>query len=189
VRALLAAGCALALLLVAPGGAAAQGEPPWQAAQRLQERLFSAQSALLLGEPASTRAAGVQRLYRGELARRLRADSPAADRTVRRALFQARRAVRAGDEVALAAARGRLRAALLRGSYDVAIAAVRVGDAARARDWLLLREFHQATRFTRPGRGRHAGRARAGAPGMGAAPGAAGREEGSARRLPGPPHG
>jgi high-affinity iron transporter len=53
--------------------------------------------------------------------------------------------------VALAAARGRLRAALLRGSYDVAIAAVRVGDAARARDWLLLREFRQATRFTRPG--------------------------------------
>jgi hypothetical protein len=57
VRALLAAGFALALLLVVSGGAAAQGEPPWQAAQRVQERLFSAQSALLLGEPASTRAA------------------------------------------------------------------------------------------------------------------------------------
>ena len=28
---------------------------------------------------------------------------------------------------------------------------MRAGDAARARDWLLLREFREATRFTRPG--------------------------------------
>ena len=55
--ALLAAGLVLAVLLVAPAGAFAQSEPPWQAAQRIQERLFSAQSALLLGEPASERAA------------------------------------------------------------------------------------------------------------------------------------
>ena len=150
--ALLAAGLALVVLLVAPAGAFAQAEPPWQAAQRIQERLFSAQSALLLGEPASKRAAArAQRLYRGELARRLRADAPQADRAARRALRDARSAVRAGDQTALAAARGRLRAALLRGSYAVTVAAVRAGDAARARNWLLLREFRQATRFTRPG--------------------------------------
>ena len=53
--------------------------------------------------------------------------------------------------MALAAARGRLRAALLRGSYAVTVASVRAGDAERAATWLLLREFRKATRFTRPG--------------------------------------
>jgi high-affinity iron transporter len=60
-------------------------------------------------------------------------------------------AVIARDDVALAAARGRLRAALLRGSYAVTLAAARRGDSGTAAGWLLLREFRKATRFTRPG--------------------------------------
>ncbi len=153
-RALRALGLALGALLAvaAPAGAATQGEPPWQGAQRIQERLFAAQSALLLGDADAARSAErAGRSYGGELSRGLRRDAPAADLTVRRALAQARRAARASDQTALAAARGSLRAALLSGSYDVTLAAVRAGDAARARDWLLLREFREATRFTRPG--------------------------------------
>ncbi len=57
----------------------------------------------------------------------------------------------AGDGPALAAARTRLRSALLRGSYAVTTAAVRSGDVTTAREWLLIREFRRATRFTRPG--------------------------------------
>jgi high-affinity iron transporter len=60
-------------------------------------------------------------------------------------------AVLARDDVALASARGRLRAALLRGAYAVTLAAARRGDSSTAARWLLLREFRKATRFTRPG--------------------------------------
>ena len=88
---------------------------------------------------------------RGPLARGLRRDAPGAWRDTLAALAAAERAGGTGDEVALAAARGRLRAALLRGSYEATLAAVRAGDAPRAASWLLLREFRKATRFTRPG--------------------------------------
>ena len=144
---------ALVALLAAPGGAAAQEQPPWQAAQRMQEALFTAQTDLLLDEAASggRAAARARALYRGELASALRTEAPAADRDVRAALRAAERAFAQEDQAALAAARGRLHTALLRGSYAVTVAAVRARDAARARDWLLLREFREATRFTRPG--------------------------------------
>jgi len=150
VRALVATVLAVGLL-TAPAGAAAS--PPWQAAQRMQDLAFDAQSALLLDEPGSAlrltqRAA---REFRGPLAGGLRRDAPAADRATRAALAAAARAARVHDESALAAARGRLRAALLRGSFAVTVAAVRAGDARRAATWLLLREFRKATRFTRPG--------------------------------------
>jgi high-affinity iron transporter len=152
VRRSLALLAALLALLVAPGAAAAQELPPWQAAQRIQEQLFSAQTELLLDEADGLRAGRRARaLYRGKLARSLRAEAPAADRDVRAALRTADRALADADQAALAAARGRLHAALMRGSYDVTVAAVRAGDAARARDWLLIREFREATRFTRPG--------------------------------------
>ena len=138
--------------LAAPGAAAAQELPPWQAAQRMQEQLFEAQTELLLDESsAAPRAERVRALYRGELERSLRLDAPGADRDIRAALSAAERALADGDQAALAAARGRLHTALMRGSYAVTVAAVRASDAARARDWLLLREFREATRFTRPG--------------------------------------
>ena len=61
------------------------------------------------------------------------------------------RAAADGDAEALAAARGTLRGALLRGAFAATLAAVRDGDAEAARSWLLLREFRAATRLTRPG--------------------------------------
>jgi high-affinity iron transporter len=143
----------LAFALLAATAAAAPASPPWQSAQRVQDLVFDAQSAVLLDEPHSAlrlveRARGQ---LRGPLARGLRRDAPAADRATRAALADAARAARARDETALAAARGRLRAALLRGSYAVTLASVRAGEARRAAAWLLLREFRKATRFTRPG--------------------------------------
>ena len=54
--------------------------------------------------------------------------------------------------MALAAARGRLRAALLSGSYAVTVAAVRAGRRPSAPEpGCCIREFRKATRFTRPG--------------------------------------
>jgi high-affinity iron transporter len=150
--ALVAAAALAAAALAAPAGAAAAG-PPWQAAQRMQDLVFDAQSALLLDEPSS--AVGLVRKARrqlsGPLAQGLRGDGPDAYRDVRAALADAARHAEARDEIGLAAARGRLRAALLRGSYGVTTAAASAGDADTAGTWLLLREFRKATRFTRPG--------------------------------------
>ena len=87
----------------------------------------------------------------GPLAAGLSQDAPGARREALAAVAAARRAALATDEVALAAARGRLRGALMRGSYAVTLAAVRADDPGRAATWLLLREFRKATRFTRPG--------------------------------------
>ena len=81
----------------------------------------------------------------------LREHDPAADDAARAALRRARQAAAAGDAAALAAARGALRGALLRGAFAATVAAVRAGDVATARSWLLLREFRAATRLTRPG--------------------------------------
>ena len=143
----------LAFGVLAAPAAAAPATPPWQAAQRMQDLAFDAQSALLLDEPRSA-VRLVQRAraqLRGQLAARLEREAPAAERATRAALAAATRAARARDETALAAARGRLRAALFRGSYAVTLAAVRGNDASGAATWLLLREFRKATRFTRPG--------------------------------------
>ena len=81
----------------------------------------------------------------------MRAADPAADRAVVAALRAAAAAAERGDAVRLAAARGAARAAVFRGSFAATLAAVERGDAAAVRDWLLLREFRTATRFTRPG--------------------------------------
>jgi high-affinity iron transporter len=152
----LAATLAVLGALAAPAAAApadAPAAPPWQAAQRIQDVAFDAQSALLLDEPRSAerlvRRARAQ--LRGQLAAGLRREAPGADRAVRTALASAIAAARERDETALAAARGELRAALFRGSYAVTLAAVEAGDAKTAASWLLLREFRKATRFTRPG--------------------------------------
>ena len=150
----LALGAALAAVaLAAVPPAHAEARPAWQAAQRIQDLVFEAQTALLLDESRSAlrlvdRAAAE---YRGPLASWLRRDAPEAHRSVKAALAAAARAARGRDELGVAAARGRLRAALLRGSYGVTVAAVRAGNAERAAAWLLLRDFRKATRYTRPG--------------------------------------
>jgi high-affinity iron transporter len=158
-------GLALALLPTT----AATAAPAWRSAERMQAALFDAQTALLLEPPATTADAAERRVraaargFRGSLAAGLRSAAAgraagAADQTpggpareVRSALRAAAAGARARDEIALAAARGRLRAALLRGSYAVTTAAVGRGDSSTAARWLLLREFRKATRFTRPG--------------------------------------
>jgi high-affinity iron transporter len=153
VRALAATLLAFAVLAAPAAAAPAPERPPWQAAQRLQDLVFDAQSALLLDEPGSSERLVRRATHelRGPLAQGLQREAPAAARATRAALAAAARAAHARDETALAAARGRLRAALFRGSYAVTLAAVRAGDARAAATWLLLREFRKATRFTRPG--------------------------------------
>ena len=65
------------------------------------------------------------------------------------ALAGAERAVAAGDERALAAAKSLLWTAILATAFDRATEAAARGDAKTARSWLLVREFRPPTRFSR----------------------------------------
>jgi high-affinity iron transporter len=154
---------AIALLLAAAaglafgGGAATaapagRGDQPWEAAEQVNQNLFRAQTAILLGagEGATRRVEAATEAF-GGLERRLGEASGPALAEARSGLAAAAAAARAGDEVGLAAARARVRAALYLGSYRAAVDAAGRGRAAEAGDWLLVRDFRTATRVTRPG--------------------------------------
>jgi len=144
---------ALAALLMGAGGAGAHPHAPWRAAEEVRAALFDAQAELILGTPerAAREVRGARATYDHALARALQIGDAERAAAVRRGLAAAERAAQAGDSVALAAARGAVRAALLHGAYEATLAAVARGEATAARGWLLLREFRTATRFTRPG--------------------------------------
>ncbi|WP_354700756.1 hypothetical protein DSM112329_01043 [Paraconexibacter sp. AEG42_29] len=150
--------CVLVALGTTAAPAAAQtttpgAQPAWRTAEQVRDGLFDAQQALILDGPRQAAAAAdkAATAYSGRLRDGIARADATADRDVRSELALARRAARAGDAPALAAARGAIRAALLRGSAAVTLAAAGRGDAATTREWLLLREFRTATRFTRAG--------------------------------------
>ncbi len=143
-----AAIAALALAFAQPASAA-----PWEQAERIRADLFEAQTSLLLdgGTGATVAVDHARGALAGELERGLRSRSPRELRVIAAQLAAARGAAASRDEVALAAARGRTLAALRHGAYAVTLGATRGGAVAEARAWLLIRDFRQATRFTRPG--------------------------------------
>ncbi|HEY5709242.1 MAG TPA: FTR1 family protein [Solirubrobacterales bacterium] len=136
-----------ALWAASPSGA----EPPWQAADAIRADLAEAQTKQLFDEPTAGPVAAAEAELRGPLRRGLALSAPAELSEIESSLAAARRAGASRDEVGLAAARGRIVAALRRGALAVAVAAALRGDAAAARAWLQIREFRQTTRFTRPG--------------------------------------
>jgi high-affinity iron transporter len=136
-----------ALWAASPSGA----EPPWQAADAIRADLAEAQTKQLFDEPTAGPVAAAEAELRGPLRRGLALSAPAELSEIESSLAAARRAGASRDEVGLAAARGRIVAALRRGALAVAVAAALRGDAAEARAWLQIREFRQTTRFTRPG--------------------------------------
>ena len=147
----------VALALLAPaahaaGGNPENGEQPWAAAEQIRTSLFDARSELLLGDGAAERsAARAREAIAGTLERDLLRFAPAELRDLRGALDGADRAIAATDPVALATAYGTAVAALRRGAYEVTLAQTERDDPRSARQWLLIRDFRQATRFTRPG--------------------------------------
>jgi high-affinity iron transporter len=148
-RAVLIAAAASALL-VAP---AARADPPWQEAENVRAGLFEAQTSLLLDRDGGAQA-GVARArsaVTGRLGRSMGRAAPAELAALRTALAKADAAAIAGDEVALGSARGAAIAAVRAGAFTLTVDAAERGDVAEARHWLLVREFRQATRFTRPG--------------------------------------
>ncbi|MET0306893.1 MAG: FTR1 family protein [Solirubrobacterales bacterium] len=138
---------ATALLAAAPASA----EPPWQGADAIRADLFEAQAQLLFGERTGDSVDAAEARLAGPLRAGLARDADEELAEVEASLAAARRASAQLDEASLAAARGRIVAALRRGAFAVAVAAAQRGEAAEARTWLQIRDFRQATRFTRPG--------------------------------------
>ncbi|MFN8112593.1 MAG: FTR1 family protein [Solirubrobacterales bacterium] len=148
---------AAAFALLAPVAHAAEGkasvdDKPWAAAEQIRTSLFDARSELLLGGGEAERSAAQARsALTGTFERDLARYAPAELRDLRGALTAADRAIAAADPVALATAYGTAVAALRRGAYEVTLAETQRDDPRAARQWLLIRDFRQATRFTRPG--------------------------------------
>lgn len=138
---------ATALLAAAPASA----EPPWQAADAIRADLFEAQTQLLFGERTGDSVDAAEARLAGPLRAGLARNAAEELGEIEASLAAARRAAGQLDEASLAAARGRVVAGLRRGAFAVAVAATRRGEAAAARSWLQIRDFRQATRFTRPG--------------------------------------
>ncbi|HRW06567.1 MAG TPA: FTR1 family protein [Caldilineaceae bacterium] len=129
----------------------AAGRSPVQGAEALRSTLFEVQMALA-GDPV-TAAATMETV--GALTVEpwfvtLTAVAPTAAATVQQALTDAQTAVDNGDGPAFAAARAQVWTALLSGAQTIVLQAVAQGDVTTAREWLLVREFRQATRFSRP---------------------------------------
>jgi high-affinity iron transporter len=72
------------------------------------------------------------------------------DETLIQHFEQAEQALTKGDLVAFASARATLWTSLLNASYENIQSAIQNNDAETAKRWLSLREFRQATRFSRP---------------------------------------
>ena len=119
---------------------------PWDAASGIQRALSDAETALVLAEPETVQT-DLDRAERD--AGELLAGRPAELALARKAFAEARSATAAGDARGLAAARAAVWGAVLRASFGEAMAAAAHGEVARARAWLLVREFQAPTRFTR----------------------------------------
>ncbi|MCB0876319.1 MAG: FTR1 family protein [Solirubrobacterales bacterium] len=147
-----------AFALFAPGGAvaAAEGagadEKPWSAAEEIRTSLFDARTELLLdGNEAEQSVSRAENALGASFEADLARFAPAELRKLRGAIDAAELAVADGDAVALATAYGTAVGALRNGAYEVTIAYAERGRAAEGRGWLLIRDFRQATRYTRPG--------------------------------------
>ena len=131
-----------AVFLALAGAASAASEAPWEKAADVRTTLAEAQRALVLGESGEAR-----KLVRKAAAFDLDGLGPVASP----GLAAAEEAVRDNDPAALEIARATTWTAILGESAGRAIAAAANGDVDEARAWLLVREFRQPTRFTRPG--------------------------------------
>ena len=147
-------------------GVSAQGNampPIWQAGNSIHDALFDAQQAMLNANDANGVAAtdaatytqqvvsDIQKattLYQQAIQPALRSSATDADQAITQALSDAQNAASKGDAPAFAYASGLVWTNLLRGSYDATLKALQAGDSAGASDWLRLREYRQATKFS-----------------------------------------
>lgn len=140
----------LAIMLLAPHVALARSPAPGQTAEQIRAALVQAQLRML-DDPAGARARLAEaRASYDSLAPTIAMYAPGADARARAGFTDAEQALATGDMPAFAVARARIWTVLLAGGYDVTLGALHYGDASTAQQWLPVREFRHATRFSRP---------------------------------------
>lgn len=124
---------------------------PGQAAEALRTALFQTQFNIT-SEPAAAQAQIAQAitLYQNGWSEPLAQDAPTAHQRVETGLVAAQAAVQAGDANALAVARTEVWTGLLDGAQQLVFQAINTGNTTQAQEWLAVREFRHATRFSRP---------------------------------------
>ncbi|MEM7802336.1 MAG: FTR1 family protein [Chloroflexota bacterium] len=133
------------------------GEPkqevtPWELIEDLNAFLFEAQKEMLFKDPEGALAA--TDMATEQLAQIVAAFPDFPDSAVvaaEEAIALARDAIEAENSNQVSVAKGRLRTAMLLGSFQLTEQYVNDGSYDQARDWLLVRDFRPSTRFDRPG--------------------------------------
>ena len=141
----------LTILIAYPCLRSGRKPTPAQAAETLRADLLQAQLALTNNPAEAQRlVSGAQEVYDSELADSLVEAAPETHQRIQAGFTAAEEALATNDGPALALARAQIWTGLLAGSYQRVEAALQQGDGQTARAWLPLREFRQATRFSRP---------------------------------------
>ncbi|MBX3014708.1 MAG: FTR1 family protein [Caldilineaceae bacterium] len=132
--------------------AQAAEQQPAQAAEALRTALFQAQLQIA-HDRAGAQAQVEQALahYAAPWSETLQQGDPVIAKQIQAGLAAAQAATQQGDANALAVARAQLWTALLQGAQQIVAAAMQADDLATAQQWLAVREFRHATRFSRPG--------------------------------------
>lgn len=132
----------------------AYGLPVLAQTSDIVERAESLRSLLLAAqlqpETAAENLSTAIQIYRTDLEKAVAMAAPTVNAHILAAFNDAHHALDTGDGVAYAAARAQIWTDLLHAAYQVVVDAVQAGDKATARQWLLVREFRHATRFSHP---------------------------------------
>ena len=138
----------LAVLLTLLFAVNALAASPATLAETVRSNLVDAQLGLMLS-PASARAP-LQKAEAAYAKLSLAGLEPTLNIRAETALARAAQAVNHGNEAAFAAAKAQLWTALLEAGFRQTTEAIRQDNPRAATSWLVLREFRQATRFSRP---------------------------------------
>ncbi|GAB4112380.1 MAG: FTR1 family protein [Roseiflexaceae bacterium] len=147
-RHLLALLVLLGLLVSSFSHAAAADRRPAAAAEQIRTALVAAQvatdqaDAVALVQQAADAYTIIETTLTGQ--------APRAANRAHLGLELAQRAAAEGNTTQLAAARAQVWSAILAGALEITEQAIQRGDAKTAQQWLAVREFRHATRFSRP---------------------------------------
>ncbi len=135
------------LLWTGVSPASAQTPNVAEQVEALRIHLLTAQ---LQPDEATANLSRAAQIYQTALEESIAAAAPDVNAHILGAFDDARKALEAGNMVAYAAARAQIWTGLLHAAYRMVTEAVDAGDKATARQWLPVREFRHATRFSHP---------------------------------------
>lgn len=129
----------------------AQEQSPSQSAEEIRSALFNAQMALGSdSQTAENALAAAEQVYQNSLAVELTSAAPQQAGEVSAAFAALHVALENSDAPAFAFSRARVWTGILGGSLVLVEGAVQAGQLVQAQNWLPVREYRTATRFSRP---------------------------------------